>query len=254
MYARVYKRIAQLYRVLLVQYRRNQLKDIDLIFEDFSKRLNKDLFSILKTVAIASGKRNIGDLERLVNNRHYNLLEHFGLVGIHQELPFVEEYKQIFDIFEFSIIDWIRNHSLLKATTIARNQHKRVRTVLEIIVEEGLGEEEGARRLQAVVGDNYARSAATRVARTEVHTAVNQATQRSTVATSAETNVEFNKVWISTEDSRTRPTHIDADGQTVGINEHFIVGEARLMFPGDPEGPPKEVINCRCQSLYEPQL
>ena len=55
------------------------------------------------------------------------------------------------------------------------------------------------------------------------------------------------KVWDSKEDSRVRAAHDDADGQTVGINEPFIVGFEALMAPGDPSGSPWNVINCRCR-------
>ena len=50
--------------------------------------------------------------------------------------------------------------------------------------------------------------------------------------------------WLSTEDSRTRKTHRDAD-----MTGYFQVGNADLRFPGDPRGPAKEVINCRCTTL-----
>lgn len=53
----------------------------------------------------------------------------------------------------------------------------------------------------------------------------------------------------STIDSRTRPSHVLADGQRVGLTEPFIVGGAPLMFPGDPSGPAGEVISCRCTTL-----
>lgn len=55
--------------------------------------------------------------------------------------------------------------------------------------------------------------------------------------------------WVATEDPRTRPSHAAAEGQVRGMNEPFTVGEAQLMFPGDPFGPPGEVIACRCVML-----
>lgn len=54
------------------------------------------------------------------------------------------------------------------------------------------------------------------------------------------------KEWISAGDSRTRPSHQSARGQIVPVDEPFIVGGATLMFPGDPSGPAREVIRCRC--------
>ena len=57
------------------------------------------------------------------------------------------------------------------------------------------------------------------------------------------------KVWLATDDSRTRETHDLADGQRTLMSEPFRVGGAALMFPGDPRGPAQEVINCRCSLL-----
>jgi hypothetical protein len=57
------------------------------------------------------------------------------------------------------------------------------------------------------------------------------------------------KQWISTEDARTRPTHVAADKQRTLLSEPFVVGGARLLFPGDPRGPAAEVVQCRCSLL-----
>lgn len=51
------------------------------------------------------------------------------------------------------------------------------------------------------------------------------------------------KHWIATGDNRTRDTHLELDGQERDINEAFSNG---LMFPGDANGEPSEVWNCRC--------
>lgn len=57
------------------------------------------------------------------------------------------------------------------------------------------------------------------------------------------------KVWLSTDDARTRETHNAADKQQTLLSSPFVVGGAQLMFPGDPRGPAQEVINCRCSLL-----
>lgn len=54
------------------------------------------------------------------------------------------------------------------------------------------------------------------------------------------------KKWISRKDDRVRHTHVLADGQSVSIYGVFTVGGFPLKYPGDPMGPPQEVINCRC--------
>lgn len=58
------------------------------------------------------------------------------------------------------------------------------------------------------------------------------------------------KQWLATEDERTRPTHVEADGQQRPLDQPFTVGGFPLDFPGDPAGPDAEVCNCRCTIIY----
>lgn len=62
---------------------------------------------------------------------------------------------------------------------------------------------------------------------------------------------QITHTWDSTLDELTRPHHWDADGQTVLINEPFVVAGERLMFPGDDSlgATAKNLINCRCVEL-----
>lgn len=55
------------------------------------------------------------------------------------------------------------------------------------------------------------------------------------------------KQWISRDDPRVRPTHVQADGQRRRIGEPFEVGTSLLQQPQDPLGPAREVVNCRCR-------
>lgn len=56
--------------------------------------------------------------------------------------------------------------------------------------------------------------------------------------------IKLTKVWEATNDDRTRDEHSLMDGEEVEVDELFSNG---LMFPGDPNGEAKEVINCRCR-------
>ena len=51
------------------------------------------------------------------------------------------------------------------------------------------------------------------------------------------------KEWVATPDDRTRPTHVDIDGEEQDIDKVFSNG---CMFPGDGKGPAEEVWMCRC--------
>ena len=51
------------------------------------------------------------------------------------------------------------------------------------------------------------------------------------------------KVWIATPDSRVRDSHARLDGEERETEEEFSNG---CKYPGDPNGDPEEVYNCRC--------
>ena len=61
--------------------------------------------------------------------------------------------------------------------------------------------------------------------------------------------VRVTKTWWSILDSKTRPSHVVADQQEVGVNDFFVVGGSTALYPRDPNLPAKESINCRCVSV-----
>lgn len=78
-----------------------------------------------------------------------------------------------------------------------------------------------------------------------LHGAQEQSIQQAIDAGIDPQNVRF--VWHTARDKRVRDTHKTMEGETVGVGEPFITGSgAQLMYPGDPNGPPEEIINCRC--------
>lgn len=58
------------------------------------------------------------------------------------------------------------------------------------------------------------------------------------------------RVWVSRKDDKVRPTHKAADGERKRLGQPFKVGSASIRFPGDPLGPPSEVIGCRCRTVF----
>lgn len=124
-------------------------------------------------------------------------------------------------------------------------------------VERGITEGRSIDRVQEAVqevltstGTEYWPSRARTVARTETMGAVNAGVFRGAELDAAERgDLAPMKVWISTEDQRTRPTHVAADKQRTLLRQPFRVGTAQLLYPGDPTGPAAEVINCRCTIL-----
>jgi Phage Mu protein F like protein len=123
----------------------------------------------------------------------------------------------------------------------------------------GLGEgiPELAKRVDTLLsttGSDRWPNRATVIARTETIGALN-AGRFDAFRAAAETEPEivFEKIFLATDDARTRPSHVAADGQRVPVGQSFTVGGADLRFPGDPMGPPQEVIQCRCTLLLVEQ-
>ena len=83
------------------------------------------------------------------------------------------------------------------------------------------------------------------IARTEVIAASNLAAS----VAYEQSGVVDAQEWLSARDERVRDSHRLADGQVVPLRASFAVGGAQLRYPGDPAGPPAEVINCRCTTL-----
>jgi len=102
----------------------------------------------------------------------------------------------------------------------------------------------------SITGSERWPNRATVVARTETIGALNAGRNDAFSAIGEEDpDTEYERIWLSTSDDRTRETHAVADGQRVPLGSPFIVGGFALMFPGDPSGPPQEVIQCRCVPL-----
>lgn len=91
---------------------------------------------------------------------------------------------------------------------------------------------------------------AQRIARTETSGALNGGSYWGALANAEIFGERLYKQWLSTDDERTRPTHVAAEGQIRRIAVPFVVGGAPLRHPSDPLGLPHETIQCRCTALY----
>lgn len=86
------------------------------------------------------------------------------------------------------------------------------------------------------------RNSAIRTARTAVTGAQNAGRQDSYNA-AEKMGIRLKKEWLATLDARTRHSHAMLDGEQVEQDKKFSNG---CRFPGDPQGPPWEIYNCRC--------
>lgn len=145
-----------------------------------------------------------------------------------------------FDIESPRAIQFISKRLFKFASDVNETTEDRVRTILEEQIADGVSQADliGAIKDEFDFAETYR---AARIARTEVGTAANGGTFEGYRQSGVET-----KRWISSRDSKVRDTHAAADGEQADVLDPFDVGGALLMFPGDPDGPAEEIINCRC--------
>ncbi len=97
-----------------------------------------------------------------------------------------------------------------------------------------------ADRVQKVTGSNLAD--ATRTART-CTTAAENAGRVASYRRAEDMGIKLEQEWLATLDGRTRHSHRLLDGERVKVGEAFSNG---CRYPGDPDAPAGEIMNCRC--------
>ena len=106
---------------------------------------------------------------------------------------------------------------------------------------QGKGIKGMADELQRRITD-MSRESAIRTART-AETGAQNAGRMDSYAAAGKMGIKLKKEWLATLDSRTRHSHAMLDGEQVEQAKKFSNG---CRFPGDPQGPPWEIYNCRC--------
>jgi hypothetical protein len=159
-----------------------------------------------------------------------------------------------------SDFDWSRREFVTRYLTEARNRLVRIpEEVYDLVAGElangiNLGESipDLSERVDTVLSTTKSQrwpNRATVIARTETIGALNAGRLESFRAVGQIEDIPLEKFWLATDDTRTRPDHVLAEGQRVPVGSPFIVGGAELQFPGDPTGPANQTIQCRCTML-----
>lgn len=129
--------------------------------------------------------------------------------------------------------------------TAAKNQTVRLAKTIEKMDESGASMKEIESEIRKITGNRapWRKNLAINVTTAAVEGARNMVYENAPEI--------YVKQWNSQHDPRTRPTHVKADNQQQEPHKKFTVGNAKLLFPCDPSGPPEEVINCRCYVTTE---
>lgn len=130
---------------------------------------------------------------------------------------------------------------------------ERMATRISKIIELGRADNLTLPQITKLVSDKFlpiSRNRAALIARTETHNAASFASNSYHLQVQQDLGTKMLKRWVSTNDARTRPAHSSASGQTVDMDEDFIVGGVPMKFAGDSNGGAKNVVNCRCVIVY----
>jgi hypothetical protein len=90
------------------------------------------------------------------------------------------------------------------------------------------------------------------IGRTEAMRAVNQGNEeayRQAIADGTLDAEQLRREWRTRLDGRERRTHEFLNGEVRGWGEPWVTENGVLRYPGDPEAPARETIQCRCALL-----
>lgn len=141
------------------------------------------------------------------------------------------------------ILRYFRLHLLESVNDISDTTKKDILAVLEKGISEGLSIDE---MVELINRKAYLSYRAQRIVRTESSRAANYGTMVAADVYEYQTVKE----WISIPDNRRRHSHASVDSQTREMSDVYSNG---LMYPGDPEGALKEIVNCRCTQAIVPK-
>ena len=214
---------------------------IVLIENSFYKRFRAELKRFVDNKDVNSHQKAIEsiliDLYRVAGESSFRYLQDKFGKALHRKI----ERKDMSQALTQLLANWASSAFEL-STTIAETSKDMLRQATAQMVADGIPEGEMAKLIQKF-GDEMATWRARTIARTESHAAVMESQYE--IVQEMELPEYLNE-WSSGSDSRTRDSHKSADGQRRKPNETFKVGNSDLRFPGDRNGDPADIINCRC--------
>lgn len=179
--------------------------------------------------------------------------------GVNKELKLFT-LGEFTTVFLNSIIEYLLEYGAEKVVIISRTYKDDIAKIISKGLEDQKTMPEIAKELQKMVSrPGFYRWQAMRIARTETTAAAN----RAALEAGAISGFVTNKVWLSSQDKRTRDIpknefdHLDMDEVQVNIEDDFKVPRKdappqAMAYPGDPRGSAGNVINCRCAVAIVP--
>jgi uncharacterized protein with gpF-like domain len=153
--------------------------------------------------------------------------------------------------YYYNLNKWIKKQVATRIVNVNKTTKKNIKSIIQNGMNSGESNANIAKEILSV-DEITTKYRAMTIARTETHTA----SMRAETETLIETGLGgVLKIWSATMDERTRDDHEIADmfysADPISLEEAFVVGDSMLMYPGDPNGEPGQIINCRCVMIYE---
>jgi uncharacterized protein with gpF-like domain len=152
-----------------------------------------------------------------------------------------------------SVLNYLRTYGVQQVAKITQTTGKQIRQIVLDGQRQGLTPTEIVKNLINRI-PQIARQRAKIIATTEVHSAA----QFGLIQSARAAKKLLTKTWITVEDDRVRDfardsefSHLQAHGQSAALDGAFRIPRIGgsyegLLFPGDPNGSPGNIINCRC--------
>jgi len=221
-------------------------KEAEKTYLDSSGTMDVDLFM----------EKAIEPMEALLGAHYSDVYESFGrrvLNGLKGMYDTSLETKDENGIFETDKAAFVNGFTTDRVTDILETTRKQIQGAINAGKDEGLSLGEIASNIRDKTGGDIARNRAITIARTETHSAAQVGSHGGATAT----GLDLVRIWVDADDGRERSTHhktaVLSRAKPVEMNERFDVGGEKLLFPGDPTGSAKNIIQCRCVVVYEPR-
>lgn len=143
-----------------------------------------------------------------------------------------------------------------KITNVTESARSEIMQAIQDGYDQGLSIRDTGKLITKTM-NSIAKTRAEMITRTELTAGTSGASYAAAklVTEASPPTAQLRKIWIATDDDRTREAHVEAgdtysEGNGIPLDQPFIVDDEPLLYPGD-DGSPENVINCRCAVGYE---
>jgi len=145
-------------------------------------------------------------------------------------------------------LTYLQARAARRISDISQSLADQIRDIVMTGVRQGLSNQTIASRLYREIPE-IARARAASIARTETHNAAMAAMYESVRYRQVPVRT---KEWLTANDERVRPIHVDLHGTSIPFNETFAAATGPMRFPGDDSlgAGAEDVVNCRCTLLF----